>query len=372
MADRENRSRLSKLRQAAGALVFDLPIYLPRLWSGRGPNAPHAAWIGIRNRQERLERNPDGPGVRCTWRWTSDLHACQVFPWLARRLSHRALRDWPIAFAECQAKANDIPEVSFVIAHANADRLGQLAWTVRSILAQRGVSVECVIVDQSAQPTAAAVVPETVRVLHRPLPPGSSEWCKSWAFNLGARAANGTWLVFHDGDICSPLDYADQLVQRGSEWDVVSLQRFLFCTGPELSPTPSEEPNTSRFRGIERVRQNWEGGTIAVRRERFFELGGYDEAFVGWGGEDNEFFDRCQALRHLRYGYLPFVHLWHPPQADKHHPGNANISRVLDQRLAISRAERVRELVARPFGNAAGPQPPLPYRADTTTSPQRE
>ena len=42
-----------------------------------------------------------------------------------------------------------------------------------------------------------------------------------------------------------------------------------------------------------------QGGTIALEREAYFEIGGYDECFVGWGGEDNEFFQRCQTTKVL-------------------------------------------------------------------------
>ena len=59
------------------------------------------------------------------------------------------------------------------------------------------------------------------------------------------------------------------------------------------------------------------GGSIAISRQTFFEIGGFDEAFLGWGGEDNEFWDRAQSRRVWPYAYLPFVHLWHELQSGK-------------------------------------------------------
>lgn len=49
----------------------------------------------------------------------------------------------------------------------------------------------------------------------------------------------------------------------------------------------------------------------AIRRECFLEIGGYDEAYVGWGMEDKDFNRRAEKLWPTRRvpGYL--VHHWH-------------------------------------------------------------
>ena len=61
--------------------------------------------------------------------------------------------------------------------------------------------------------------------------------------------------------------------------------------------------------------QNLEGGgSVATTREAFESIGGMDESFIGWGGEDNEFWQRAQTCRVWPYGYLPIVHLWRPSQ----------------------------------------------------------
>jgi hypothetical protein len=111
------------------------------------------------------------------------------------------------------------------------------------------------------------------------------------------------------------------------------------------------------------VFQNWKGGTIAIRRDAFFELGGFDEGFVDWGGEDDEFYDRCGALTHCRYSYLPFVHLWHRPQQDRKLADNLNISRIMPWRMQIPAAERIAELKSRDFGNPSRPDPFFSYKS---------
>ena len=59
------------------------------------------------------------------------------------------------------------------------------------------------------------------------------------------------------------------------------------------------------------------GGSIALSRRVYEEIGGFDEEFVGWGGEDNEFWDRCLTRRIYPFAYLPLIHLWHELQPGK-------------------------------------------------------
>ncbi|HXH40006.1 MAG TPA: galactosyltransferase-related protein, partial [Thermoanaerobaculia bacterium] len=67
----------------------------------------------------------------------------------------------------------------------------------------------------------------------------------------------------------------------------------------------------------EEVIQNLHGGSVAITRGAYAAIGGFDEDFVGWGGEDNDFWERAETLRATRFGYLPIVHLWHAPQPEK-------------------------------------------------------
>jgi len=82
--------------------------------------------------------------------------------------------------------------------------------------------------------------------------------------------------------------------------------------------------------------------------------GGFDEAFVGWGGEDNEFWERASTQRLWPYGGLPLLHLWHPAQAGKHQSANETAARYREL-SAIPAHERIRTLATVERGNLAGP-----------------
>lgn len=353
---------MKRWKEKAGVIIKDAPRYLPAFFRTRRHTNGDPPWVRLANRVEHLEVNPHGPGVRCPWRWSSRLHACSVFPGWGSRLMQRCLSDWPICFADTPTYPGKPPQISFLFAHGGRDRLPLLRQVIRSLFAQANAAVECIVVDLTPGRAADELPPETVyrQVSTDHLPQG---WYKSWAYNIAARMARSDLLVFHDGDICLPQHYAAELISlfATGRYDAASIQRFLFYLTSEAteqvlrSDTFGNTPPQS-------VSQNWKGGTIAITRNAFLSIGGFDEGFVDWGGEDDEFFDRCGRLRHCCYGYLPFVHLWHQPQSMKRSPHNLNEHRVLPWRLGIPANERIRELCEREFGSLIGPDPVVAYK----------
>ncbi len=85
----------------------------------------------------------------------------------------------------------------------------------------------------------------------------------------------------------------------------------------------SEEATRSRLQQGDIARKpktaeiEWEGlswsGIVIVPAEAFWKIGGADERYIGWGGDDVAFGTALDALygEHVRYPD-PVVHLWHP------------------------------------------------------------
>src|SRR5437763_476809 len=141
------------LRQRLGALIYDWPRYRRALRGGH--------WELMHNRDERIAT--DGRGVRCEWRFTSDLHIAKVFPSLGRKLMAAAFAQWPVierdappsAAVPAGSAASSPPAlhpvVSFVIGHRGLDRVPLLLKTLRSIAGQSGVGIECIVVEQGVR-----------------------------------------------------------------------------------------------------------------------------------------------------------------------------------------------------------------------------
>jgi hypothetical protein len=339
------------VRQLAGVLVKDVPRYAGLLMRSRTSD-----YLRLCNRAERLEAAPDGKGYRCDWQWTSDLHAPQHMPFLGRWIVARALAEHPFAFASAPAAGTAEPEISFIIGHRGTQRLPLLLQTLRSVAALTDARIECLVVEQDAAPELRGQLPSWVRhIVTRP-PSADMPYCRSWAFNVGAKEARGRILVLHDNDMLVPCDYAKALLSHfDAGFEVVNVKRFIFYLS---------QAHTAAFLAGQAglgdaaplaITQNLEaGGSVAITREAYTRIGGMDESFVGWGGEDNEFWERAAGLRVWPYGYLPIVHLWHAAQPGKQAPDSPTL-RHYQAQSALPAAQRIARLKEQTGGQASGP-----------------
>lgn len=282
------------VRHRLGALVYDWPRFLRHIGGD---------WTLIRNRNESIVS--DGRGVRCDWIYSSELHIAKVYPIAARMLMRRVFRDWPIALRDQPVSVSNTPEVSFLIGHRGTSRLPNLLATLSSIAGQSGIGIECIVVEQSAAREIEHELPSWVRYLHTPVAP-DFDYCRSATFNVASRIARGSILIAHDNDMLVPERYAAEIADRVREGaQSVDPKRFIFYLD-------------RRERHIEQVVQNLKGGSIAVTKDAYAAIGGFDEDFVGWGGEDLEFWERARVHGNVyEYGWLPLLHKWHAPQQGK-------------------------------------------------------
>jgi N-terminal domain of galactosyltransferase len=340
----------SKLRSFLGVAIKDSPRYASALWGGG------QRYLTLCNRYEHLLAAPDGSGYRCNWEWTSDLHAPTVVPAWGGRLLRLALRDHPILCRKEPSKRTVAPDVSFIIGHRGVDRLPHLLKTLESIAGQQDAAIECIVVEQDVEARLPGRLPAWVRYLHTPPPAPEMPYCRAWAFNVATRHARSRVLVLHDNDLMISSDYAKLALERlEAGYDVVDLKRFVFY----LSEVRTHQllGGQSPLEGLipQKIVQNLLGGcSVVVYRSAYLAIGGMDEGFIGWGGEDNEFWERVQTLRVWPYGCVPLLHLWHPVQAGKHQPGNPALARhrMLTAVAVGERIERLRQTVS---GAMSGP-----------------
>ena len=328
-----------RLRTKLGAIAYDLPRTMKAL---RGPGGLTA----ITNRTDQFDTSTDPFGIRVRSGDTSTLHLCDAFPRFAAWMLRRTMRDWKFEIAnEIQFAQN--PQVSFVIPHRGIERLPILESTIRSIASLPG-EVECIVVEQDETKRLASL-PANVIHRHLPHPEGDVRWHKCFAFNEGVKVARAPIVVCHDGDLLVPHNYLavieEHLVRR--KQDVVYPQRFLYYLSKKTTETILTNQTTAALASEtpEMVKQNWTGGTLAITKQAFDRVGGFDESFTGWTGEDREFYDRCHELNGWFFGYVPFLHLWHAPQSGRVDlKSRQQATEFTRQKLSIERSERIRML----------------------------
>jgi hypothetical protein len=233
----------------------------------------------------------------------------------------RALHDFPILTKKNPPAnaADGGPDVSFLIGHRGLDRLPALLMTLSAIAGQVGCRIECVVVEQDWERRIAPYLPSWVRYKHAPLDHPDMRYSRSRAFNEAAALAQAQCVIFHDNDLLVPCDYAALVrnyLQKGFE--VINLKRFIFYLNERDTSRTLEHCNVNTRGTLKAVVQNLEaGGSVGMDIRTYWAIGGFDASFVGWGGEDNELWERAKTRKVYEYGFLPMVHLWHRDQTDK-------------------------------------------------------
>lgn len=294
------------------------------------------SWLDLCNRCERIEADPVSDGRICNWTGSSLLTAPRIFPRVGARLLHKCLIDWPIRLTDRPPAwpSAAIPRVSFILpVGGGTERLPQFRLSVASLLAQLDCPCEIIVVEYSPDACYEPVVPNNCVYHHVPADPCVAQYNKAAAMNAGVRIARADVLVLLDADMLVPAQLAAWLTERFEQHpdlDAMRFARLIFNTDEadarRMVPSgPFVVPQRIQF-----VMQNTPM-PLAIRKAAYDQIGGHDESFVGWGGEDVEFLSRLRTLRCSEGGRVPMVHVWHAfaPQKANGHRNLDHLTRTL-------------------------------------------
>lgn len=159
------------------------------------------------------------------------------------------------------------------------NRLHHLQVTLPSLISQS--SSEVIVVDYGCEQGTGAWVKlnypqaKLISVTDDPV------FCVSRARNLGAESAIGKFLFFVDADV--------ELMSDLGDWIQNSAEENFYYSESEMT-----DPSLV--------------GTVICSKKSFEKIGGYDEAFRFWSGEDADLYHRFEqegiALRHFDKGSL--------------------------------------------------------------------
>lgn len=163
----------------------------------------------------------------------------------------------------------------------------------------------------------------TWELLEAPDPGTDGDWSKGRAVNAAARKATTDVLVIADADLVidsAELERATTLAAWEAPWVVPHGNVYRLNDRTTKAFATDRDPLTvtvhEKIRRDSLVRRIYTGpaggGLVVVRRDAFLEVGGFDERFHGWGGEDISLAAALDTLvgDHHRIG-VPAWHLWH-------------------------------------------------------------
>lgn len=148
---------------------------------------------------------------------------------------------------------------------------------------------------------------------------------RSAARNSGVERSNQEIVVVVD---------ADNFISPKQIYDAIDLAKDNVLAKPFQWFGYLDEESTKKFYGGVRElsslnfendpRKKFKGGAYVMKRSLWVEIGGMDEGFIGWGGEDDAFHIRC-VENSIKTKYVDgfCYHLFHPA------------TRILDRRNAL-------------------------------------
>lgn len=151
---------------------------------------------------------------------------------------------------------------------------------------------------------------------------------RSWAFNIGLKHSNSNIIVCGDSDlVMNPNDFIKGL-QALSEYEMVSPYHSVVDLNPQESNLPLEQVvqiNRAGRGETDNQKINISGGIAIFRRDSLLKIGGWNEDFIGWGGEDD--YQTMKVKHFLKHTELQArcFHLYHARVA----PDNRYYQRTL-------------------------------------------
>jgi glycosyltransferase involved in cell wall biosynthesis len=177
---------------------------------------------------------------------------------------------------------------------------------------------------------------------------------RGWAFNIGARIVMGATgaLCLIDADLLVGPDFLrrglDALGAGGGA--LQPFQRVIYLDAAEsrrAMASRERDPlgafSAAGYRG--RTFTTSQGGCLWVDPAVYDEVGGHDERFRGWGGEDREFWARLARATTIRRTDDTLLHLYHPP------PPFGDDVTMANQRLLAELEQAPNRLPAGPTGD---------------------
>jgi glycosyltransferase involved in cell wall biosynthesis len=207
-----------------------------------------------------------------------------------------------------------------------------LSLVLTSLVEQEQMPSQVIVVDDGSGPTSRAIVDAfdgILKIIYVWQPDSGFRLAR--ARNLGAAVGAVDYLIFIDGDCVLPKNFVRVHAELAEVGAIVFGSRRLLSKEKTADILASEVPYSSAeamFKGRKFCklplgflrfwpRRKWEsarGFMLAIHRQAYLKICGFDEAYVSWGLEDSDFVIRClragMFLKDSRYA-TSCLHLWH-------------------------------------------------------------
>jgi predicted glycosyltransferase involved in capsule biosynthesis len=147
--------------------------------------------------------------------------------------------------------------------------------------------IEIIIVEQDKSPKLPAYSIKGVKYIFTK---SDLPYNRSWAFNVGLKNSTTNVIGFGDSDlIMNPESFINSLKML-EQYDCVSPYSKVIDLHQNENNLPLNQLYSINRPGRgeqDNQKINLTGGIVFYKKESIIRIGGFDQGFIGWGGEDN-------------------------------------------------------------------------------------
>lgn len=224
-----------------------------------------------------------------------------------------------------------VPSISYVVPCRNFERSDSIKTVVNGIIGQSFPHIQIILVEQDVTQKLKLSDFKLIDKLVFVNDSYDGLFNKSKAFNVGVTLCKYD-VILHDADMISRADYTKRIYDLLLEREAVHICGAVIYLDKESTHNVNVSGVLPVKPSFERVVGYFEGGSLALRRSSYWDIGGFNEDFWGYGVEDCDFYARASSLSTwLRSKEYDLVHLWHSrvPNWQTHHQENINLGKEL-------------------------------------------
>ena len=155
--------------------------------------------------------------------------------------------------------------------------------------------------------------------------PQKRKFNKAWVMNVGAKAASTDNLLFIDAEVSFGADFLECVSKFAEQHKFFNGWSKYVCMAGRDNPH-------ERHHFFPKTITAMMGVFFSERNFFFNTIGGYNENFFGYGGEDTELYLRVDHVFNRRIPIMPYTifhhyHHWHPK--DSHDPLNPDRDNIV-------------------------------------------